>query len=202
MVFKNDVSFKYKYRLMTTRVTNDTFYELQRYKMNNNCQNKCIINIPIKLRYTNVSISYPLIVLEMNNSINEFVGMGFILNITSGAYYSHDIYNNKNYNRHTYKSRFYVSLEKNHEDYIKFILPNKDYVSTLNKLQEVCFFGKGHLKRGSSLTAVPMKHLSKDINKHLMQIFLEKYNHETKFLLNLTTIKELSEETIKKILDL
>ena len=55
MVFKTNSSFKYKYRLMTTRFTSETYYELQRYKENNNILHKCIYNIPVKLRFSRVS---------------------------------------------------------------------------------------------------------------------------------------------------
>ena len=36
MVFKNDPTFKYRYRLLTTRFTNESYEELQRFKENNN----------------------------------------------------------------------------------------------------------------------------------------------------------------------
>tara|TARA_Y100001970_G_scaffold279398_1_gene386652 strand:- start:4075 stop:4638 length:564 start_codon:yes stop_codon:yes gene_type:complete len=187
---------------MTTRLTNDTYYELKRYKQNNNMVDKCIFNIPIKLRYKNVAYDYPLIVLEMNNSRNAFIGMGFILNRTSGMCNSYDIYSNKNYNRYTYKSRFYIKLGKQKDDYINYILPNEEYVSLFERLTNICFYGKGHLKRGSSFTAIPMKHITKDINSKLMEIFLLKYKNDMNMLLNLTTVKELKEETKKKILNM
>lgn len=202
MVFKNDPSFKYRYRLMTTRFTNDTYYELQRYKENNNIVNKCILNIPIKLRVTRVAMSYPLIILEMNNSTNEIMGMGFVLNETHGLRHEYNIYKNMNYNRFTYKSRFYVNLQKNSMDYKNYISTNIEFVSLLDTLTDICFYGKGHLKRGSSFTAVPMKKITKEVNEKLMEIFLRKYEHETKFLLNLTTIKKLKEETKRIILDM
>lgn len=195
-------SFKYKYRLMTTRFTNDTYYELQRYKENNNMEDKCIYNIPIKLRFSRVPINYPMIILEMNNSTNKIEGMGLVLNETHGVYYEHKVYKNMNYNRHTYKSRFYVSFQEEHDDYKSIILPNPNFVSSITTLTQACFFGKGHLKRGSSFTTIPSKHITEDINNSLMEIFLTKYKHETNFLLNLTTIKELREETIQKILSM
>ena len=71
MVFKNDPTFKYRYRLLTTRFTNETYEELERFKENNNLIGKSLFNIPIKLRFTNVSYEYPMIVLEMNNSEND-----------------------------------------------------------------------------------------------------------------------------------
>ena len=112
MVFKNDPTFKYRYRLLTTRFTNETYEELQRFKENNDLIGKSIFNIPIKLRFTNVSYEYPMIVLEMNNSENELMGMGFIINKTYGMNNSYDIHKNSNYNRYTYKSRFYISFNK------------------------------------------------------------------------------------------
>ena len=194
--------YKYRYRLMTTRFTNDTYYELQRYKENNNIQNKCIYNIPIKLRFTRVPMSYPMIVLEMNNTTNKIEGMGFILNETHGSYYQHRVYNNMNYNRFTYKSRFYINLQEEHPDYRNIVRPNPEFVSCIQTLTRACFFGKGHLKRGSSFTTVPKKHVTEDMNKHLMDMFLLKYQDESNFLLNLTIIKELKEETKKKILEM
>ena len=62
-------------------------------------------------------MSYPMIILEMNNSTNTLEGMGFVLNETHGAIYQYRVYQNINYNRHTYKSRFYVDLNKTNCDY-------------------------------------------------------------------------------------
>ena len=35
--------------------------------------------LPIKLRFTRVPMSYPMIVLEMNNTTNKIEGMGFYI---------------------------------------------------------------------------------------------------------------------------
>ena len=98
--------------IVTTRFTNESYEELQRFKENNNLIGTSLFNIPIKLRFTNVSYEYPMIVLEMNNSENKLMGMGFIINKTYGMNNSYNIYTNKNYNRYTYKSRFYISFNK------------------------------------------------------------------------------------------
>ena len=203
MVFKNDPSFKYRYRLLTTRFTNETYEELQRFKENNNLIGKSLFNIPIKLRFTNVSYEYPMIVLEMNNSENELMGMGFIINRTYGMNNSYNVHKNKNYNRYTYKSRFYISFNKRSNDYISYIGNNEEYVSLIKELTQICFYGKGHLKRGSSFMCVPMKKITNKMNELFMDIFLEKYvsEEDKNLILNLTTIKELKEETKYNILN-
>ena len=96
MVFKNNPEFKYNYRLLTTRFTTETYNDLQRYKENNNITGKSLFNIPIQLRFQNVSCDYPLIILEMNNSENRIMGMGFVLNRPVGMYNRYDVYKDKN----------------------------------------------------------------------------------------------------------
>ena len=102
-----------------------------------------------------------------------------------------------------YKSRFYISFNKRSDDYISYIVNNEEYVSLIEELTQICFYGKGHLKRGSSFMCVPMKKITKKMNELFMNVFLEKYTNEEdkNLILNLTTIKELKEETKQKILN-
>ena len=203
MVFKNNPEFKYNYRLLTTRFTTETYNDLQRYKENNNITGKSLFNIPIQLRFQNLSCDYPFIILEMNNSENRIMGMGFVLNRPVGMYNRYDVYKDKNYNRYTYKSRFYVSFDEESDDYKNIIEKNNSFVSTIETLNNICFYGKGHLKRGNSFTAIPMKHITVDINNNIMQILLLKYEkkNDTEIIIQLTTFKELKEETINRILN-
>lgn len=201
MVYKSDPRFKYHYRLLTTRFTDDTMYELIRFKENNDMNDKCIYNIPIKLRYNNVSFEYPIMILEMNNTTNEIIGIGFTINRSDTNNLKYNIYSNKNYNRYTYKSRFHINLNKNSIDYKYYIKKNKNAKEIIEKLTNICFYGKGHLKRGSSFMCVPDKYITIELNEILMELFLKKYKRDNEILLNLTNFNKIKPETIQKILD-
>lgn len=202
MVYKHNVKFKYQYRLITTRFTNETLYQLLRFKENHNMNDKSIYNIPIKLRYNNVTYEYPMIVLEMNNSTNKLIGMGFIINKSETNNPNYRIYSDNNYNRYTYKSRFYINFSKDSKDYLDFIKNNNHNKNIIKKLENICFCGKGHLKRGSSFMAVPNKHVTSNIHNSLMELFLKKYESNKKdynLLIELTNYNEISDELIERI---
>ena len=202
MVYTHNVKFKYQYRLITTRFTNETLYQLLRFKENQNMNDKSVYNIPIKLRYNNVSYEYPLIVLEMNNSINTLIGMGFIINKCETNNENYIIYSDNNYNRYTYKSRFHINFDKNSCDYNNYIKNNENIKNIIKKLENICFYGKGHLKRGSSFMAVPDKHVTTNIHNSLMELFLTKYESNKKdynLLIDLTNYNKISNELIEKI---
>ena len=103
----------------------------------------CIYNSPVKIK-DNVPNSELIFVVEMNNQINEIMGIGFIKNcLIIGKTYK--IYSDSNYNRYTYKSSFRIDKrEMNQEELF--------YIKVLEKL---LFTGYTHFKRGHGLQQLP-----------------------------------------------
>jgi len=125
------------YGVLLSRFTHETLLENRRWKENNG----------IKCAYGStrpISENLPLIeyfVIEMNINTNKIVGIGLIENKYTKRV---KIYSNQYYNRYVYSGKYFISLD------------NKQTDELLIKLEQILFFGKGHLKRGG-LTLFPPK---------------------------------------------
>jgi hypothetical protein len=127
---------------LTTRFTNETLAENLRYRDTN--QVACIYGLGVAI--SDKHPHEPLYVLEMNNSTNTLVGIGII---TKKIHPRVSIYTNPYYNRYIYKGNHYIPAEK--------IPPD-----ILEELEETLFKGRGHMKRGKSMTQLPPKRLKKE----------------------------------------
>ena len=125
--------------ILTTRFTTETFQENKRYRDINNipCIYSSSLPISDKLPYQDYYV------LEMNNSINRIMGIGKISKTLQPIAY---IYSYKYYNRYTYKGTMYAEINDD--------LPEK-YKEIITTVERKIFYGKGHLKRGSSFTSFP-----------------------------------------------
>jgi hypothetical protein len=132
--------------LLTTRFTTETFLENKRYRDTHNIQCIYSSSLPIsdKLPYQDYYI------LEMNNTTNRIIGIG---KISKTLHPTAQIYSYKYYNRYTYKGTQYASIEE---------LPQK-YQDIITRVERKIFYGKGHLKRGSSYTSFPSYPHKEDI---------------------------------------
>lgn len=138
------------YEIATTRFNNNTWMENVRWREKNNW-NGSIYGTPkqISERFTpNIYI----FILEMNNDINKIKGVGLIKNRIlinkthdkkHNKYYK--IYNEQNYNRYIYKSKYRIDRKE-------MTLEEKKVLRILDKL---VFKGKTHLKRGQGIIVVP-----------------------------------------------
>ena len=164
------------YELMTTRFTDETFQQYQRYK-NNHQIDGSLYNVAYYLRFNTVKLNVPMIILEMNNTQNKLMGMGLVLNQFQDMN-KHDIYTDINYNRYTYQSKYYISFAEYSPDW-KYVPDLKTVRKVIFALETVCFFGKTHIKRGAAFTRVPTKLLSKYeyyiVKKILYEWFKIKY---------------------------
>ena len=133
---------------MVTRFDNKTFLENSRWRENNNYKG-CIYNSPTLIN-TNIPLLCELFIIEMNNSLNEIIAIGKIINKIN-LNQKFKIYEENNYNRYTYKGKYRI----NRED-IKYL--------NIEELENILFKGKGHLKRGQGITAVPIKLEKKILN--------------------------------------
>jgi hypothetical protein len=123
---------------LTTRFTNETLAENLRYRETH--QIPCIYGLGIDISPKHQE---PFYVLEMNNSTNTLVGIGIISKTTHPR---QRIYSNPYYNRYIYKGTNYIPADK---------IPQEMREEMETKL----FKGKGHLKRGKSMTQYPPKWL-------------------------------------------
>ena len=125
--------------MLTARFTNETYMENKRYRENNLI--KCIYNgsLPIsdKLPYQDYYV------IEMNNTTNKIMGIG---KISKNLQPTVQIYTNKYYNRYTYKGIQHITLEN--------ITPEEKEI--IMEIEKKIFYGKGHIKRGSSVTSFPL----------------------------------------------
>jgi len=127
---------------LTTRFTNETLAENISFRNKHNIA--CIYNVAVP-----ISDQHPykdLYVLEMNNSENKLVGIGIM---TKRIHPRERIYSDPSYNRYTYKGNKYIPREE---------IPQW----IVDDLEEKLFRGKGHMKRGKSMTKFPDKWLKRE----------------------------------------
>ena len=126
---------------LTTRFTTETLAENQRYRDTH--QHACIYGLAVAISDKHQE---PFYVLEMNNTTNELVGIGIISKTTLPR---QPIYSNPYYNRYIYKGNTYIPADQ---------IPSP----LKQELEAKLFRGKGHLKRGKSMTQFPPKWLKKE----------------------------------------
>ena len=134
---------------LTTRFTTETLAENLRYR--NTHQHTCIygLGVPISEKHQE-----PFYVLEMNNTTNELIGIGIISKMTIPRT---QIYSNPYYNRYIYKGARYIPAEQ---------IPKE----MRQELEQKLFRGKGHLKRGKSMTQYPPKWLKQEYYQFMIGV--------------------------------
>jgi len=158
--------------LVTGRFNNDTLKANYDYRQKHNF--KCMYSCPQELSPT-IPYNTPVFVIEMNNSINEIIGIGLIKNkYETNKYYK--VHSDGNTNRYTYIGNYFIDRETL-DDYN----PELVYV-----LDEILFTGKTHSKRGAGLTKIPEKVLNLDvcedlnIRKEIKEIFIYHFRDSIK----------------------
>ena len=126
---------------LTTRFTNETLAENLRFRDTH--QYACIYGLCVAISEKHQE---PFYVLEMNNTTNELVGIGIISKTTSPRT---QIYTNPYYNRYIYKGTRYIPA-------------NQIPPLIKEELEQKLFHGKGHMKRGKSMTQYPPKWLKQE----------------------------------------
>ena len=143
-----------KFYIGTTRFNNKTWNENERWRTNKSF-NGCIYNSPKTMAYT-IPQDSTIFILEMNNDINKIMGIGLIKNKLETKH--HHIYEDRNYNRYTYKGN-------QRKDRMEL---TKEQANILETLEIIVFKGKKHLKRGQGITLIPQERL---INKDFLEFF-------------------------------
>jgi len=137
-------------KMLTTRFTTETFQENKRYRDTHNIPCIYSTSLPIsdKLPYQDYYV------LEMNNTTNHIMGIG---KISKKLHPTEIIYSYKYYNRYTYKGTLYAEIQNDNID-----LPEK-YQEIITRVEKKIFYGRGHMKRGSSFTSFPIYRHTEDI---------------------------------------
>lgn len=142
-------------KIMVTRFNEHTWRENLQWRERNEF-NGCIYNTPVYIK-DNIPLMIPIYVIEMNNDMNKIMGIGKILNkVHTDKKYK--IYEDKNYNRFTYKGK-------------KRIDKNNIVSPLLEKIESRLFTTKSHLKRGQGITQVPPD-ITKDYLEFIQNLFM------------------------------
>ena len=148
--YKNKLkNFKFlmKKFIVTTRFTNETWEQNQKYRIENT-HNGCIYCSPDPL--TSKILKNSLVfVLEMNNEINSIMGIGLIKN--NPNINSFQVYDENNYNRYVFLGEHRIdrsTMEGQEEEIMK-------------AFDILCFKGNKHMKRGQGLKCFPLEILFK-----------------------------------------
>ena len=160
------------FTIVTGRYNNETWEASVKYRARKKFA--CIYAPPCKLS-PQIHLNSPVFVIEMNNSINQIMGIGLIKNklVTDKIY---KVQSDTNCNRYIYIGEYHISRELL-EHYNSFLV----YV-----LDEILFKGYTHSKRGTGLTKIPEKVLKFDIcqgidiKNEIKKIFI--YHYRDKLL--------------------
>ena len=132
-----------QYILGTTRFNNFTWSENRNIRIKNPVA-KCIYATPIPIA-SRVKPDNNVFILEMNNEVDQIMGIGLIKNHpVSGKYSVHSV---SNYNRYVYIGKWRIDRTEMHGAELEI----------LRLLEAICFRGINHSKRGQGITELPMK---------------------------------------------
>ena len=146
--------------ILSTRFNNITWEQNVSFREKNHFSNGCIYNSPMPLTQK-IPLDALTFIIEMNNSINQIMGIGLIRNRPIDRHYN--IYECENYHRYQYSSHFHIHREQ---------IPN-DIVEHFDK---VLFKGKTHSKRGGGITKIPYRLLQspKEYEKYIEEQNMQK----------------------------
>ena len=167
--------------LCATRFNSETWNENNRFKNSKNIKG-CIYGSPKKISNTITNDSY-IIVIEMLNkplpkkiserslpgSGGSIMGIGLIRNCLFHKQLR--IYQVDNYNRYLYKSKYRIDRAD----------MNETEETAMNILDNICFKGADHIKRGKGISMVPINKIKNievreiNITTFLMNMFTERY---------------------------
>jgi hypothetical protein len=145
--------------IATTRFNNQTWKENQEYLKI--AHDTGVLSNKIKCIYpsnTVISESIPyqsnVFVLEMNNDMNQILGIGLIRN-NPPEYAKHQVYKKEEYNQFAYKGSYHIKRNELSED--------EKHV--IDELELLCFKGKRHQKRLNGIKVFPLDILYDYVNK-------------------------------------
>jgi hypothetical protein len=131
--------------ILTSRFNNETFKENTLFRERRR-DIGCIYGSPSMLNDT-YELNSLYFVIEMNNQLNRVEGIGLITNYAILSESQYDIYKDQNYNRYNYIGKNRIVRE----DF------NTIEEAVFKALDQLCFYGNEHMKRGNGLKAFPTK---------------------------------------------
>lgn len=106
--------------------------------------NGCIYGCPLSIK-SEIKTDSNLYILEMNNDINEIIGIGLIKNKSIKRNIKYKIYDVDSYNSFIYRGKYKVVRDDFNQEEMIFI----------KKMENLIFKGSKHLKRGRGITILP-----------------------------------------------
>ena len=151
--------------LLTTRFNNATWNENVEFREKYNYVG-CIYNSP-RLMPPKVKPDETVYIIEMNNTLNKIEGIGSIKNNpVLNKYYK--IHIDNNYNRFSFQS--HTRLDRTEID-----------VAIIEVLEQLCFKGKTHVKRGQGFMSISKKAIEINntpyITEMVHQVFINRRNN-------------------------
>tara|TARA_Y100000996_G_C22512291_1_gene638931 strand:+ start:933 stop:1442 length:510 start_codon:yes stop_codon:yes gene_type:complete len=146
-----------KFYIGTTRFTDSTFKENAEWRKKHEWKG-CIYGLNKRIS-KNVRKNALIYVLEMNNNKNKIEGIGLIRNYINYDYRACIYTSDPNYNRYIYNSSFRISRDD---------IEDK---KTVEKIEELIFYGYGHYKRGQGITTISWSRLTDDQSRMLNKFF-------------------------------
>lgn len=128
--------------IATTRFNHETWKQNKAWRKQHKWPG-CIYGTPKQVSASHIA-DVPMFVLEMRNDKNKIRGVGLVRNAPILRQY-HQIYDDRNYNRFTYKSEYRVSRSD----------MTKDEKRIMRLLDLAVFKGSRHLKRGQGIIVLP-----------------------------------------------
>ena len=176
------------YPIITTRFNNATWNENLLYRNKFSC---CVYGSPREIT-RKIPRDSPVYVIEMNNDLNQILGIGLIKNRPFDRYMT-SLYNQGNYTRFVYKSNIHVGRD--------FILDrNRKLVEILDF---ILFKGKTHLKRGYGFLSLSDKLLRNEkcsdinLNEELCRLFADFHDREKESdSTDVVRVEDLSNTTV------
>lgn len=145
----------------TTRFNTETYEEFSQYHISHKVKG-CVYNTPKQITE---SIPYDshMFIIEMNNSINKIMGIGYIRNHLKFDK-RYNVYSIQNYNRYTYSGKYRFTR----------ILLMERFKETIEKMEQMLFYGSTHLKRGHGIIRISQKKLNEDkeLTKEMLIMFM------------------------------
>ena len=154
--------------LMTSRFNTQTRLENQRFR-EKNWKQGCLYCAPTEVSQT-IPFKAKLLVLEMDNDTNQIFAIGMCANRALTQKYN--VYETCPYNRYNYVG--------------KTRIPRSDFTpleeAVFKALDQLCFYGNDHMKRGNGIKAFPTKILVNcrhvlDILEFLDNMFVRRFSN-------------------------
>lgn len=157
--------------LLTSRFNTKTKQENETYRKRRNLEKGCLYCTP-ELVCQDIPKAANMMVLEMNNDTNKIMAIGLLKNTPNFDKYR--VYEDSNYNRFSYVGKYRITREEMTEE----------EENVLKALDQLCFTGNLHMKRGHGLKMFPTKilwrcHHVLDITAFIEKMFRERI-HESK----------------------